>query len=578
MKDKETTQNERLSVIKGLYDAARAAMLDRIDEFEKYERQYRASSEIDGSSVEATTVRNITYEIIESEVNSDIPTPKADSVSYTEKRERNARSIERLCSAVRDRLPFEAMNDLDERYTYIYGGSVWYIEWDSSDKCGCDVGGVRVHCLSPLDFIPQPGVCAVEDMDYCFLRFTTTRSELARKYGVSEDALALAECEYQYDFDMRDSDTASVIVCFWKDEDGEIGKLVFSGDLLLSDIPRYYARKEEVCSDCGLDEEHCSCGGIKRTRDLGYEKVKRELLPECAADDVYVEYYTPRSFPIVIRKNSSSTMSLYGTSDCETLRYHQQAINKVESRILQKLLRAGITPVIPEDSSVTLGNAVFGQVIKMKAGESLAQYGKIDTTPDITQDIKEADRLYDQAKRIMGISDALVGVDNSSTESGYSRQLKILQANGRLQSKRQLKYHAYSEIYKRIFEHFLAFADEMRPLSYKDCFGHVHVSEFSKYDFLEKGADGEYCYYDGYLFSVDLNGGAEYLREELWERNLTNLKAGTIGDPENPITLLRYWQSQERAHYPYARENVEYFKSIVEQQKNEESENENERM
>jgi hypothetical protein len=410
-------------------------------------------------------------------------------------------------------------------------------------------------------------------MDYCFLRFTTTRSELARKYGVSEDMLSLAECEYQYDSDIHDSDTASVIVCFWRDEEGEIGKLVFSGELLLSDIPRYYSRKQDVCCECGQLEDNCTCGGAKRSADLSYEKIPKELLPDGASEDAYVPYYVPHAFPIVIRKNSSSIMSLYGTSDCETLRYHQQAINKVESRILQKLLRAGVIPVMPEDSSVTLGNAVFGQVIKMKAGESLAQYGKIDTTPDIEQDIAEADRLYDQAKRIMGISDALVGVDSSASESGYSRQLKILQANGRLQSKRQLKYHAYSEIYKRIFEHFLAFADEPRPLSYKDGFGHVHPSEFSKYDFIEKNSDGEYSYYDGYLFSVDLNGGAEYLREELWERNLTNLKAGTIGDPESPVTLLRYWQSQERAHYPYARENVEYFKSIVEQQENKESEN-----
>ena len=576
MKEKETTENSNFQMISRLYDEARAVMLERIDEFEKYEKQYRASSEIDGSQTNAATVRNITYEIIESEINSDIPTPKADSVSYTERRERNAKSIERLCSAVRDRLPFEAMNDLDERYTYIYGGSVWYIEWDGSDRGGCDVGGVRVHCLSPLDFIPQPGVCSVDDMDYCFLRFTTTRSELSRKYGVAEDKLHLAECEYQYDGEVRDNDTATVIVCFWRDEDGEIGKLVFSGELLLADIPRYYSRKQDVCCECGLEDKLCSCGGTKKRTDVGYEKIPKELLPDEACEDSYVKYYTPRSFPIVIRKNSSSTMSLYGTSDCETLRFHQQAINKVESRILQKLLRAGITPVMPEDSNVTLNNAVFGQVIKMKAGESLAQYGKIDTTPDIEQDIKEADRLYDQAKRIMGISDALAGVDSGSSESGYSRQLKILQSNGRLQSKRQLKYHAYSEIYKRIFEHFLAFADEARPLSYKDGFGRVHPSEFSKYDFIEKCSDGEYCYYDGYLFSVDLNNGAEYLREELWERNLTNLKAGTIGDPESPVTLLRYWQSQERAHYPYARENVEYFKSIVEQ-KTQESENKNER-
>jgi len=33
------------------------------------------------------------------------------------------------------------------------------------------------------------------------------------------------------------------------------------------------------------------------------------------------------------------------------------------------------------------------------------------------------------------------------------------------------------------------------------------------------------------------------------------------------LTLLRYWQSQERAHYPYARENVEYFKLLFEEEK-----------
>ncbi len=576
MKNTETNKAARLSELRALYDTARAAMSDMLDDFEKYEKQYRAACELDLSPSNASTVRNITYEIIESEVSSDIPTPKADSISYTEARERNARSIEMLCSTVKDRLPFEAMNDLDERYTYIYGGSVWYIEWDSSDRSGCDVGGVKVHCISPLDFIPQPGVCSVDDMDYCFLRFTTTRSELARKYGVADALLSRAECEYEYDTFTHDDDAATVIIGFWKDEHGDIGKTVFSGELLLSDIPCYYSRKLEVCSDCGLSVGECLCGGEATSRNLTEEHIAQELLPLGAESDADVNYYTPRVFPIVIRKNSSSSPSLYGSSDCEALSYHQQAINRVESRILQKLLRAGITPVMPEDSSVTLNNAVFGQVIRMKAGESLAQYGKIDTTPDIEQDIKEADRLYEQAKRIMGISDALVGLDGDTNESGYSRQLKILQASGRLQSKRQLKYHAYSEIYKKIFEHFLAFADEPRSLSYKDCFGHVHASEFSKYDFLEPRGNGEYDYYDGYLFSVDLNGGAEYLREELWERNLSNLKAGTLGDPESPLTLLRYWQSQERAHYPYARENVEYFKSIVEQQKQKESEKENE--
>ena len=73
----------------------------------------------------------------------------------------------------------------------------------------------------------------------------------------------------------------------------------------------------------------------------------------------------------------------------------------------------------------------------------------------------------------------------------------------------------------------------------------------------------KFKYDDSYLFSVDLNGGSEYQRESLWEKNLENLKSGTLGDPNALPTLLRYWQCQERAHYPHARENVEYFSELI---------------
>ena len=84
------------------------------------------------------------------------------------------------------------------------------------------------------------------------------------------------------------------------------------------------------------------------------------------------------------------------------------------------------------------------------------------------------------------------------------------------------------------------------------------------YDFLVFDAEsGEYYYDDTFIFSSDLSAGNEFGREELWERNLENLKGGTLGDPSEPSTLLRYWQSQERAHYPGARDNVEYFLDIT---------------
>ena len=570
MKNNENKESLLLEKWSGLYKAALNAASDRFSSLEKAMDQYLGSDEIDGSDKRASSVRNITYEVIESMISADIPLPKADPESSSERHETNARTVERLCRAVRQRLPFEEANDLDERYTYIYGGSIWYVEWDSEIGSSASMGGVRVHCLSPLRFVPQPGICEVEDMEYCFLRFTTTRGELMRKYAIPKEKISLLECEYEFEGENPEGDTVSLITAFYKDEEGEIGKIDFSGELLLSHLPSYYKRKIRFCSDCGKPESECVCGGEILTRNLEYEQV------EIDGASITLPYYTPKKFPIVIRKNTIGAPSYLGGSDCLRIRPQQQAINKIETRILEKLLRAGITPVMPEGTSVTLSNAIFGQVIKTRPGENPDSFGKIDTTPDISQDIEEAERLYDMAKRVLGISDALQGTDTTQAESGFARQLKISQASSRLETKRRMKYQAYSQIYRIIFELYLAFADEKRPLSFKDGMGRIHQSDFDKRDFIEK-RDGGYFYCDSYLFSVDLNSGSEYSRETLWERNLANLESGTLGDKNDPLTLLRYWQSQERAHYPYARENVEYFSAIAEKQnKEKESEKSNE--
>ncbi len=554
---RKTTKNElRLAYFKDLYENAKNRYQETDARLERHMKQYKGDIAIDNSNEAASIVRNITYEIIESQLSSDIPLPKVDTECYSERRDRNAKTVERLCSALRSRLPFEQMNDIDERYTYIYGSSIWYVEWENSE------GEVKVHCISPRDFIPQPNITNIKDMQYCFLVFTTTKEELMLKYGVSKD-----ETE-GFEGDVSCEDTVKVVIAFYKGEGGEIGQFIFSGEVILSDIPDYYKRKINVCPICEKTEGECECKTQHFVpKDIDAESVNIgeyvNIDLQSTPITVEVKYYTPKDFPIIIRKNTSGEKSLFGQSDCEYVRPQQQAINKIESRIMQKLLRAGITPIMPEDASVALNNSVFGQVIKMKPGESASQYGKVDTTPDISQDIIEAERLYDQAKRTLGISDAFQGIDNNKNESGYARQLRISQASGRLESKKKMKYTAYAELDRLIFLHYLAFADAPKRLVYKDAYGRIHNAEFKRGDFLEyDNTLGEFYYDDSYLFSVDLNGGAEYQREALWERNLENLRAGALGEPSSPITLLRYWQAQERAHYPFARENVEYFKNL----------------
>lgn len=560
MKIRSKEQRTRFLDMREKYMSAKTSAEDKNDELMRYMKQYKGSTEIDGGE-RAGTVRNITYEIIESQVSSDIPSPKVDPAYYSERGTRCAASIERLLTSLRDRLPYEELNDVDERYTYIYGASVWYAEWDDGIRHRDERGGVRLYVISPTSFIPQPEVARVEDMDYCFLTLETTESELMRKWGATEEELS--ECEHI--ITAEDSDAVNITVAFYKDEDGEIGKLVFSGEVLLEDAPRFYSRKIKKCPRCGELEGECVC------ESPSFEVVCLDG-EESREGGERIPYYTPKSFPIVIRKNTSLGEELYGQSDCEFLRPQQQSINKIETRILQKLLRAGVTPIVPEDATVVQNNSVFGQLIRMKPGESAAQYGKVDTTPDVTQDIREAERLYEQAKRTLGITDAYQGISRAS-ESGYARELQISQASGRLTSKRKMKHTAYAKVDRIIFELYLAFADEKRDLVYKDVFGRIHNLGFSRYDFLEYSDErGEFFYEDDYLFSVDLNGGVEYQREALWERNLENLRSGTLGDPTSPTTLLRYWQCQERAHYPNARDNVEYFTLAVEKEKRKEEE------
>lgn len=575
------TQNERLAYFQALYENAKNAYQDTLLHLEKQYEQYLGSSALDGAREGASLVRNITYEIIESQVSSEIPAPKVSPLWYSERRDRLAQSIERLCLCERDRLPFEEMNDLDERYTYIYGSSIFFVEWDND---GADGGKVKVSCLSPRNFIPEPNVNKVEDMDYCFLRFLTTKRDISRRFVVREDDLSSLSLEYDspeiYPSATEEDEAVTLIVAFYRNERGEVGQFVFSGDIILSDLPNYYARKVKICDGCGENVSVCECGGEhfslrdEEKEDLyvsfslnengTLEEHFTKEMPEgegvFGAKRIRVPYFRMHSFPIVVRKNTSREGYLYGQSDCEFLRPQQQAINKVESRILQKLLRAAITPIVPEDASITLNNSVFGQLIKMKPGESANQYGTVDTTPNISQDIAEAERLYLHAKRILGISDAYVGIGDYKNESGYARQLQISQASGRLESKRKMKHTAYAMIDRLIFEHTLAFSDNRQNLAYRDAYGRIHDATFHRYDFLRYHPEREeYTFDTDFLFSVDQSGVIEGQRDRLWEKNLENLRTGALGDVQNPETLLRYWQIQERAHYPYARDNVEYF-------------------
>lgn len=603
----------KLAFFKQLYEESKAASDEEYELLDRHLEQYRGSAKIDGSDVEAKMVRNITYELIESQVTGYIPNPSVSPKMWSERNERNARSVEVLLRNLRDDLPYEAMNDMDERYSPIYGGSIWLVEWDNSIVTHNTVGGVKLSCLSPKHFVGQPNIYNVSDMEYCFITFETTKEDIERRYGVRPEVAEEASSD-----EYADDHTATLYVCYYKNEEDKICQYIWSADTEILDIDDYYARKRSYCKVCGKREELCNCEKPKTylvneefeepirdilcsdgsvipamsevIRDGQIVMEEKQIMAteadgspafEMGADGIVtplmttvmvpkteqtkLPFYQIDVFPIVIRKNTSQEDKLIGQSDCEFIRPQQQAINKIESRMMEKLIGAGVYPIVPEDCSVDLDNSVFKTVFRAKPN-TYNLYGRVDLQVDISRDIAQAERLYDQAKRILGITDSFQGQADSTAQSGKAKQLQIQQAAGRLDSKRQMKNAAYSELDLIIFRYYLAYADEPRPAVYKDAEGKLQNVIFNRYDFLERDEAGEWYYNDQYLFRADASMDVDKVRETLWQENRLNFQSGAYGDPAQPQSQLIFWQNMERAHYPWARDNVDRIRDQIAQQ------------
>lgn len=644
--DAEGGKEARREFFDDLYNKAKTASEDIYSEMNKWVAQYAGSDEIDGSCERATVVRNITYELIESQISGYVPVAKITAEANGDTGVRLARKAERLMSHLRDKLPFEELNDLDERYTYVYGASVWLCEWDNSIVGHDTVGGIKLSCLPPHKFVCQPGIYNLEDAEYCFIELTTTKDEIVRKYGVEYSVADNTSSE-----DHEDEDIATVIVCFYRNDAGKVCQFIYSGEQTLADIDDYYSRKLSYCTICGEREELCQCdddeaqssdrsdseseddGFVTIDEDESADKTKRgsskshfetrteqyevldhdillsdgKIIPKDsvardaqgnpvteevsvgvmgaggtpAFEDVggimmpatrkekrykrektRIPFYAPDVFPIVIRKNTSKENSLFGQSDCEFIRPQQQAINKVESRIVEKLMRSGVIPLVPEDHEGDLNNEILKMVVKVKQGQK-TNYDTWDLTPDISKDIAEAERLYEHAKRVLGISNSFQGHADTTAMSGKAKEIQAQQSAGRLDSKKRMKHAAYAKLYEIIFKYYISYADEPRPLPYKDALGRLQGDKFNRFDYAKCDEYGKWYWDDAFTFAADASADMERLREQLWEQIMGNLKNGAYGNPQDPRTMMVYWLNLERAGYPFAHENAEYFAELA---------------
>ena len=567
---------------------------------------------------QATNVRNIVYELIESQVDSSIPMPKVRAIHAED--EELARKIERMLENKLKTCEFSKLNDGMERTVPMVGGSYFYVQWDVTKGLHSEIGDLRVKEIHPKKLIPQPGVVDFDDMDYFFIQEVMTKDNVKRVYGVNVELAENDQPEAVEDIkNGNNEDIVTVNTAIYRNDHGGIGCYVWVDKWELLDIEDYQSRQLDHCAKCGTVMQNgvCpECGGRKSKKmpedyeelatgievkmDMGGKKTINpfEEVPEVDEDGnpipvmgengiqydetgmpriqmkkirKKIPYYTPNVFPIVLRKNISKNDQLLGSSDTEVIIDQQDTIKKLGTKINEKLLKGGSFVTLPTGLDVEKTDKEF-KIVRIDNPGQMQMIQAINLQPQTAQDENYLEINYAWAKSTLGITDAYQGRFQASETSGTARQYAINQAAGRLESKRTLKNEAYAKLYELMFKFWLAYSDQDTEISSTDPNGETVYDQLNRKEFLKIDSSGEFYWDDEFIFETDPTSTLMANRESMWNQADMKLQSGAFGQVGDLETARLYWTVQKANGYPNAGMALSMIEQRIAEQKQMEQE------
>ena len=542
-----------------LYIDAKSKRKEIDRRIERRDKLYKGTGEVrdvntgEISTKKAICLRNLCFELIETQINNSVPLPKVtprDSEDID-----LALELEGYLKSEMDRIQSETMNDKSEREVYKQGTGFYLVGWDNDKATPITRGELSVKFLPLKCVYPQPGISSIEEAEYIF----------------TEEMVSVKKIKKLYNVEVPESGSYRgmniLVTAYYLNKDGYLSKFGWVDDVVVFDYDYYELRQFKKCSKCGTyidDEIECpTCNSKKfewvaETEELLEEDIIKwdkedprnsEIL---AKKNSTIPYYKIKQLPFVLRVNISDTNSIYGISDIDVLENNQESLNKILTKIQQNVLKGGAILTVPNNVNVPNTDESI-KIIKIKDPTQAKTFSVQTFQPNIQQDDIFQDRSYNFARSTLGITDSYQGKRDPTAESGKAKEISAAQASGRLESKRRMKDAAYADLYKLMFKFLLAYCDEPRTYTKISPTGEHLKGKFSRYNFLNKYKDKLY-YNDRFLFSVDNASILSTNREAMWKETLSNFQAGTFGNPVEPQTMLLFWNTMKGLGYPLAQE------------------------
>ena len=523
-------------------------------------------------------IRKLAFELVESKINARIPAPKMSPRYHADLTPVNA--TESLLKNEIDRMLTEEVNNESEHYSLI-DGTVWFkVGWNPFDNTH-ERSGNPIVTACPVDTVfPQPGVKNYKELEYIFEEVNLTLAQTLDLYGREISG-------------STQNDLIDIVNCYFLNENRYVGKFSWcetKGIVLCNDL-EWGIRKRRECKQCHtvcpIQDECPNCGG----KHFEYVSVKEEKLeedlvnvenpyrsglsPNVKDDESQIDeeetipagtvipHYLIRQLPFVPYTRVMRPNSIYGMSEVEVVLENQDLINKLLNKAEKKSAKSRTYVTKMKDTNIDDDDDEVTKVEVEDYREGSAIQVK-QVTSDISQEIAEANLMYDIGKSTSGVTNTDQGKEDTTARSGKAKQLQMAASAQRNKNPENLRNLAFSGVYELIFKNLLAYSDEIRSFVTLLPDGTQTEQVWSKYMFLAKDKFGNYYYKDDYAWSVDTASEITQDRAAMWQMIDNDFLNGTLGTSVDPTrALLMYWQMKEQTGYPLAKYAIAFLKESV---------------
>ena len=446
--------------------------------FDRWEELYAGDRQFNNvnSEQEVTprTLVNFPKRFIELHLDLNIPEPEFKPVAQDDEN-----AVKRLESqvkyTVRSAQPsLEEMNQQDERRVRKLGGCFKKVHWNNNIKRAGFIGDVEISNPHPKDIIPNAGATSIDDMEHYHHVVNHTGNHIVRRFKNKNITLEMLEKkaalyeEYDEQLGSQDINVShdnkheadsglakySVVETTYRDEEGDICKLWWSGDLILDHVLKFYYRRDAEGKP--ISEETYQEKTVQAFREWGKDGPQFTDIPPGNP----VPLYIPNSWDLVYQPFIPRDKCFWGMSVYEDVADIVESIKKQIYAGEEEILK-GRTKIFTTDQSIA--NRLKDPYSEVIVCEDLNLVKEVQFTGDLAGHMAWLALMKGYLQELMGAEDPVLGKSSSDVTSGKQAQMYINQSQAMTDVTVAGKIAAYKRLYRVIADFHLAFSDYDRP-------------------------------------------------------------------------------------------------------------------